>query len=389
MPGALAGNLDEPLQLEEIQVDGVAASVGLPNEKVDVWRRLGLTSDELIFHQVASEMANMIGEAAMRAGHPIDVRSAKTTLLIVRPGKGSLLYLDSAAVTVQARMKVAKEAGQAIFAHEIADVSSMAFPAVEFEPTDKVVVFYREQWRFALYFDLSGELNKPAMETSLGRLLRSMQFANVYAVLLQPELRAKMIESGWFPFIEIHSGEFQQISNALMAGDDLDRVEQVLLDLFPSERIDRLFERWLQVPIFARRRNILRPGLDAFLACQPVLAIKTLATEIEGILQDAHVDVFATSGKMTGLINLAGQQAIDKAGADSLFFPADFQAYLQQNIFADFDPIGGAASASRHSAAHGAARPEAYTQTRALQLILTLDQLSFYLQPSPDRHASR
>ena len=146
----------------------------------------------------------------------------------------------------------------------------------------------------------------------------------------------------------------------------------------------------MTAPLFARRRDILRPGVDAFLAGQPVLAIKTLATEIEGILQDAHVDVFAESAKMTSLISFAGRQGIEKAGPDSLYFPDDFQTYLQHNIYQSFDPVAGATTASRHSAAHGAAKPEAYTLTRALQLILTLDQLSFYLQPAappptPDR----
>ena len=242
-PGQLAGNLAEPLQLEELKIDGVAASIGVPGGNVDVWHRLGLTSDDFIFHQVASQIANMIEEEAMRAGHPVDVRSARVTLLVVRPGSGSLLYLDSAAVAIQARMKGAKEAGQVIFASDIADVSGMSFPAVALEPTDKVVVIFREQWRYALFFDLEGKLDVSAMVRSLGQLLRAMRFANVYAVLQRLELRDKMLEGGWFPFIEIHSDEFQQISSALVSGEDLRRLEALLPDRFPAERIDRLFER--------------------------------------------------------------------------------------------------------------------------------------------------
>jgi hypothetical protein len=64
---------------------------------------------------------------------------------------------------------------------------------------------------------------------------------------------------------------------------------------------------------------------------------------------------------------------------EPLFFPKEFQRYLAENIYGNFDPVAGGVTASRHGVGHGAAPEETYTQVRALQVILTLDQIFFYL----------
>jgi hypothetical protein len=53
--------------------------------------------------------------------------------------------------------------------------------------------------------------------------------------------------------------------------------------------------------------------------------------------------------------------------------------YLANQTFANFDhdSADGKAS-SRHAVDHGAANADSYTMTRALQVILTLDQLAFF-----------
>jgi hypothetical protein len=124
---------------------------------------------------------------------------------------------------------------------------------------------------------------------------------------------------------------------------------------------------------------VLRAGVDAFLGGNAILAIKTLITEIEGVLQDAHIEAKGVSAKTGQLIEFVTSNAIAKAGApDTLMLPPEFQRYLARNIFETFDPMG-VGRAARHSVSHGAAPPAAYTMVRALQVLLTLDQLSFFL----------
>ena len=69
-----------------------------------------------------------------------------------------------------------------------------------------------------------------------------------------------------------------------------------------------------------------------------------------------------------------------KAGRpDTLLLAEAFADYLKSHTFADFDPaVNTGHAGSRHAVGHGAASAESYTMVRALQALLTLDQLAFY-----------
>jgi hypothetical protein len=63
-----------------------------------------------------------------------------------------------------------------------------------------------------------------------------------------------------------------------------------------------------------------------------------------------------------------------------LGFPTIIYDYLNITIFNNFNPLlNGKIDLSRHSTSHGVANAEDYTKIKALQAILTLDQLYFYL----------
>ncbi|MFJ5487097.1 hypothetical protein ACIKTA_05425 [Hansschlegelia beijingensis] len=52
---------------------------------------------------------------------------------------------------------------------------------------------------------------------------------------------------------------------------------------------------------------------------------------------------------------------------------------MRDCVFARFDPVARNGKArSRHAVGHGAAASDSYTQTAALQTLLTLDQISIY-----------
>ena len=74
---------------------------------------------------------------------------------------------------------------------------------------------------------------------------------------------------------------------------------------------------------------------------------------------------------------------VDKAktisGSDnSLLFPVPFLQYLKDVVFPGFSVEMGEVGLSRHTSSHGVAKAEQYTKTRALQLILILDQIHLY-----------
>ena len=76
------------------------------------------------------------------------------------------------------------------------------------------------------------------------------------------------------------------------------------------------------------------------------------------------------------LIAVGEQTAGD---ANSLLLPQQFLKYLTESVFTSFNVETGTVDLSRHSAAHGVATGKDYTAERALQAILTLNQIYFYL----------
>ncbi|MHC5822747.1 MAG: hypothetical protein ACYT04_44660, partial [Nostoc sp.] len=63
----------------------------------------------------------------------------------------------------------------------------------------------------------------------------------------------------------------------------------------------------------------------------------------------------------------------------SLCFPNRFLDYLNNYIFKGFDVQIGQIPESRHSVAHGVAQDDVYCKEFALKLILTLENIYFFL----------
>lgn len=373
-------NSGPSLKLPSVKVSGIAMNAALQDEAVEILQRHGLTSDEYFFHRSASGLASLIENAAAACGHVVDVAGGRMVLVIVKADESAELHLDTVAVHMGARPKRAFEAGMPVFENDLIDTGAMRFPCVELDETDQVIVFFRVGWRYGLYFDLTRELDVPLMEKTLGRLSRTLNFYDKYAALSDPAYFEALISAGWFPFLEMPSDEFASIYGSLKSGNDIEVCGKAILGNFKSERVHGIAERWKSNPHFAKREIILRSGIEAFLRDDPVAAIKTLLSEIEGILQDAHIAAHSTNAKTGGLIQFAVDAGTKKVDDDeSLFFPKEFQRYLAENTYGSFDPVAGGVKASRHGVGHGAAAAETYTQVRALQVILTLDQIFFYL----------
>lgn len=123
-------------------------------------------------------------------------------------------------------------------------------------------------------------------------------------------------------------------------------------------------------------RSLFRSDQDGY-----ILAIQTLVPQIEGIVR---LHYFGTTGeaepKTRQLLAHVLDQGVSKTASDqSLFFEKAFLTYLRDVFFAKFDLTADHTPLSRHAVAHGVARPEDYTESRALQAILVLDQVFFFL----------
>lgn len=380
-PGLMVGNLGEPIRLADANLHGFAAESVRGGGTVKVWTRLAITSDDRRFHRIAESLNGTLIHLAQQAGRGINLAGANTVLLVIRPDDTADLWMDTAAVELTVSVKRSVRAGTAVFDRDIADVTAMRFPAVEIGKRDRVLCLFCEAWRFGLCFDFNpgGDLPLRDFETRLGALFRSLAYRHLYDTIADASVFGRLVDAGWFPFVEIIGSEFRTLAHAAEAGFDLGDAEAGILAKFDADRLERMFERWVANPHFGPKERILRSAVNAYKAGEPVAVLKIVLTEIEGILANAHRAATGKGAKLQTLLRFAVQAAERKAGApDTLLLPAAFARYLEAYTFASFDPSTGAGLAvSRHAVGHGAAEAEAYTQTRALQALLTLDQIAF------------
>lgn len=377
-------NIGEPLRFSDVEdLAGFSAESGNGGETIKVWTRMALTSDEPLFHRLVESLDGVVAHMAQKARTPVNLRRIDTILLVLKPNRTVELWLDTAAVSIQCAVKRSIKAGTFVFEHDIADVTGMRFPCVDFGAEDKVLCLFREDWRFGLAFDMNpeGNLDFEAFYKTLGTLYREMRYKHLYEALGETATFDRLLSAGWFPFVEIIGGEFKDIMKHCKAHFDMAEIEEKIIAKFDSGRMGRILERWLAKPHFGAKAKLMKAAVTAFNNGEPIATIKILLTEIEGVLNDAHRAANDGHGaKIRKLLEFAEASAERKAGgSNTLLFPKEFSRYLREYTFANFDPTTQTGTASsRHAVGHGAASEGSYTLTRALQTILTLDQLAFY-----------
>lgn len=381
--GMLVGNVGEPIRLKELNLAGFSASAAEEGDAVKIWTRMSLTSDELMFHVMAENISGVLINAAQQNGSDIRPDRVGILLLVIKPDNSAELWADTAAVTIQAILNRSVNGGAAIFDRDISDVVKMWFPKVGITEADRILCLFRTKWSFALFFDFSRDrpLDIDAAQRDLGTLHRRLYYRHLYEMVENQINMQRLSKSGWFPFAEIIGHEFAEIANCSNAELDLSMLEEKILASFDDARIEKIFSRWMAKPAFQGKEKILRPAIDAFKRGESVIVLKTLLTEIEGVLQSAHRNKNGKSAKkLSALFEFAITSAKERTGTeDSLLFPASFVEYLKAYTFNNFDPDSVGDTASRHAVGHGAAEADSYTQIRALQAILTLDQFAFYI----------
>jgi hypothetical protein len=377
-------NIGEPLRFANVvPLAGFSAEAARGGQQIKVWTRMALTSDEALFHRLVKNLADVINQMAHKAGTAVNLQRADTVLLILKSDASAELWLDTAAVSLLCAVKRTVPAGTAIFERDIADITGMSFPCVTFGEADKVLCIFRQDWSFGFAFDMNPDrkLDLEGFTMTLGTLYRRLRYRHLYEALSEPGLFDQLLTAGWFPFVEIITTEFKDIIHHCEAGFDVGEIEDKIIVKFDSARMQQILDRWLAKPHYAAKTGLLQAAIAAFRNNEPIAVIKILLTEIEGILNDAHRAAYGGQGaKLKDLLAFAETSAERKAGgSDTLLFPKAFGRYLREYTFANFDPCGEKGTAgSRHAVGHGAASQESYTMTRALQAILTLDQLAFY-----------
>jgi len=373
-------------RVNKIHFDNVENFIGFvietakEGEMVKVQTRVSLVSDSPLFYTYIDQISGIFLKTVL-VGHVFQF------LVLIHENLSADLYLNDLPVKVLMMTKRDLKKGEVITTGDIADIQQLSFEGINIKDTDKVIYCFKVGWKFGLFFDLNREdpLNIPAMEGELGALYRYLSFQYVYDVLESKPHFDMLLKDGWFPFIEILASEFKELSEAYKNLPDPQKKIQEIVAKFNEERIERIVNKWWKKEVFLDKKAILESGIQCYLDDDSkgfIGCIKILLTEIEGIIR---LHYFKETGKgkdvhIPDLINHVFDKGKTKTGSEaSLFFPRDFLYYLKEAIFPKFDLEKGDIALSRHTSSHGVAKVEDYSKMRAIQMILILDQLYFYI----------
>lgn len=361
--------------------------------KVDVVVSRGLTSDAPGFYKLMEEITRTyFGSAGLQT----TVNNIHSFLILVHSDLSADIYVNDFQIAAIVRLKRDLgnfEVGTLLMHSDIADVHELTFPDIDIQDTDSVICCLKVGWKFLLYFSFvyrGQRMDLASMQTNLGSLYRYLSFQDVYHTLEAEACFQDMMADGWFPFVEILGKDYKELAAAYQKAEfTLDNTVRTLLDSFDESRIKGMTDKWWTDPIFREKRKLLQAGINAFLRrteSDYINCIKNLYSEIEGILrllyfQDTRKGSKVGQKQLIPYLIETGKRTAKSD--DSLIFPEQFLTYLTDHVFRDFDFKTGSFELSRHSSSHGVAAAEDYTEPKALQALLTLDQIYFFLPLPP------
>ncbi len=183
---------------------------------------------------------------------------------------------------------------------------------------------------------------------------------------------------GWFPFQRILGKNFDNLYNDIMRFPFGNFYFPYLpiLNAFDNKKINELISDWKQTEIMPCKQ--LEIGLEHYQNQDPFSSMHVLAPYIEGIVRYT-LNKKTKSMKQPEIsekISKDLEKQLHATDNDSLYVKG-FKAYLENTWFTPFSNNETTSTISRNIVSHGISQYEECTMEKALQLILTIDQLYY------------
>jgi len=172
-------------------------------------------------------------------------------------------------------------------------------------------------------------------------------FKTLYQTMADERVLAAMFDKHWFRFNELIGAGFDDLQRAIKNDFNLEAAEANLITAFDQARLNHLLDRWCRNPHCEERRELLTEGVNLLSEGRFIPSIKTLMTEIEGILRDRHVPRSSGCQGMDKVLSIAFENIAKTAGADTIYIPTQFVDYLNASICGHFYPNQPATGARR------------------------------------------
>jgi hypothetical protein len=314
----------------------------------------------------------------------IKVSAIDHMLVVIRRDRSAIVYVNELKFILQIRTKRAINKDEPVFQDDIAEIESLSFGDELKISNDVGLIFvFSTGWRKGLFFDF-GAFHKPPKQINydpeklFGHYFAYLGFQHLFK--LNDDEWNNLFAQMWFPFVTLKTPTVQRMLGYVKSNIPVDDLLEKIIDEVQLS-INVMLERWKGSSILRNHIGLIGHAAERYMQKDYISATTILYTRIEGIMRD--VLQMASSGKKASAKNLAETITSQKEYSDvgrNILLPRMFHKYLDDVYFRNFNP-DQPTEISRHSVAHGVAKPQDFSAKAATIGLLLLDQL-FYFLPS-------
>ncbi|MEW6028048.1 MAG: hypothetical protein ACOYZ8_14995 [Chloroflexota bacterium] len=306
-------------------------------------------------------------------------------LVVIHRDKRATVYVNELNLILKIRPKRAiNKKGESVFQDDIAEIERLSFEnEIKISGDVGIIFVFSTGWRKGLFFDFGAFGQHPLpiiydIEKLLGHYFAYLDFQHLFK--LTDDEWEKLFSQMWFPFIALKTQTVQRMLNFAKSNIPVDDLLPKIVEEVESTTNDML-ERWKNSSILVNHMELITRAVERYMQKDYISATSILYTRIEGIMRG--VLQIANPDKKASAKNLAETITLQKETSDigrNILLPRMFHKYLDEVYFRNFNPEQPE-EISRHTIAHGVARPEDFSVKAATIGLLLIDQL-FYFLPS-------
>jgi hypothetical protein len=355
-------------------VAGFAAHAAAPGQMLPICVTGFLTTDDRArFYSTLEAIQHMVLGPFLDAG---GVVSTIDRLLVVISGEEADVYINEFDLQLNVVSRRNAQAGDPMYRKDIGGIGGVRFPGIDIPQNSGIIFYFSIGWRRGLFFDFMPLQGEPLgdIERRLGEYYDQLWFSDLYAI--PNDAWSAIFAAGWFPFMKLIGGDFEHLPDFLER-DIFTSWEEGVVSKFNEARLREMIDGWRDVARFREHIPFAESAVERYAAGDYVSAISILWPRIEGALRHLYLGPEQRPRQRVLLANV--RDILDKKSvAPNSYLPALFERYLVQHYFRDFNVQNDRVDLGRHSIAHGVTKASDYTQGRALQGFLILDQLGCY-----------
>lgn len=374
-----ADEIYKPEIKKDMIVDGIAGETVSSGSKIKVIQKGFISSFEKDFSLIANNIISFLYPSSL--SKPID-----KLLVIINKDNKAKIYSDFPLVALMRGKKDIKK-DEMITEEDVADIDTIEFKDLNFEinieKTDKIIFLFRIGWKFGLFFDFTKTLDLERLKKEPGYYYKRLFYYDLYSFLEDSTYFDKLISDGWFPFIRLIGKNFDKVMQYYKEDKKHDFQIDELISQYTKEKIESFTQYWWRKELFKNNKEIIEAGINSFLQNNKdgfITCLHTLYPQIEGIMGLDYFNAYNRKPSHKELLEYIKQKAEVRFNTlSSTGFPSEFYEYLKKTVFENFDLSSGKINLSRHTTSHGYANADDFNKAKAIQAILILDQIYFYL----------